>query len=89
MMEAQQDVDHLLREDERKLEPPAQKRPVRHQPEPQKKPPKRDSTKDNVKSRENQEKSDRRVLNEQRIVWNLSIGKQTLFPGSRAGSASG
>ena len=32
MMEAQQDVDHLLREDERKLEPPAQKRPVRHQP---------------------------------------------------------
>lgn len=42
MMEAQQDVDHLLREDERKLEPPAQKRPVRHQLEPQKKPPKRD-----------------------------------------------
>ena len=42
MMEAQQDVDHLLRENERKLEPPAQKRPVRHQPEPQKKPPKRD-----------------------------------------------
>ena len=42
MMEAQQDVDHLLREDERKLEPPAQKRPVRHQPEPQKKPLKRD-----------------------------------------------
>ncbi len=42
MMEAQQDVDHLLQEDERKLEPPAQKRPVRHQPEPQKKPPKRD-----------------------------------------------
>lgn len=42
MMEAQQDVDHLLREDERKLKPPAQKRPVRHQPEPQKKPPKRD-----------------------------------------------
>lgn len=41
-------------------------------------------TKDNVKSRENQEKSDRRVLNEQRIVWNLSIGKQALFPGSRA-----
>ena len=31
-----------LREDERKLEPPAQKRPIRHQPEPQKKPPKRD-----------------------------------------------
>ena len=42
MMEAQQDVDHLLREEERKLEPPVQKRPVRHQPEPQKKQPKRD-----------------------------------------------
>ena len=42
MMEAQQDVDHLLREDEEKLEPPVQKRPVRHQPEPQKKPLKRD-----------------------------------------------
>ena len=42
MMEAQQDVDHLLREDERKLEPPVQKRPVRHQPEPRKKQPKRD-----------------------------------------------
>lgn len=42
MMEAQQDVDHLLREDERKLEPPVQKRPVRHQPEPWKKSPKRD-----------------------------------------------
>ena len=42
MMEAQQDVDHLLREDERKLEPPVQKRPIRHQPEPRKKQPKRD-----------------------------------------------
>ena len=42
MMEAQQDVDHLLREDERKLEPPVQKRLVRHQPEPRKKQPKRD-----------------------------------------------
>ena len=42
MMEAQQDVDHLLREDERKQKPPVQKRPVRYQPEPQKKPPKRD-----------------------------------------------
>ena len=42
MMEAQQDVDHLLREDERKLEPPVQKRPVRHRPEHQKMPPKRD-----------------------------------------------
>ena len=31
-----------LREDERKLEPPVQKRPVRHQPDPQKKQPKRD-----------------------------------------------
>jgi len=40
--------------------------------------------KDNVKSRENQEKSDRRVSNEQRIVWNLPIGKQALFTGSRA-----
>lgn len=38
--------------------------------------------KDNVKNRENQEKSDRRVSNEQRIVWNLPIGKQALFPGS-------
>ena len=42
MMEAQQDVDHLLQEDERKLEPPVQKRPIRHQPEPRKKQPKRD-----------------------------------------------
>ncbi|MEE0110877.1 MAG: MobQ family relaxase [Oscillospiraceae bacterium] len=42
MMEAQQDVDHLLREDERKLEPPVQKWPARHQPKPQKKQPKRD-----------------------------------------------
>ena len=42
MMEAQQDVDHLLREDERKLEPPVQKRPVRHQPGPRKMQPKRD-----------------------------------------------
>ena len=42
MMEAQQDVDYLLREDERKLEPPVQKRPIRHQPEPRKKQPKRD-----------------------------------------------
>ena len=42
MMEAQQDVDHLLREDERKLAPPVQKPPARHQPEPQKKQPKRD-----------------------------------------------
>jgi len=42
MMEAQQNVDHLLREDERKLAPPVQKWPARHQPEPQKKQPKRD-----------------------------------------------
>lgn len=42
MMEAQQDVDHLLREDERKLEPPVQKPPARRQPEPRKKQPNRD-----------------------------------------------
>lgn len=42
MMEAQQDVDHLLREDDRKLEPPVQKPPARRQPEPRKKQPKRD-----------------------------------------------
>ena len=42
MLEAEQDVDHLLREDERKLAPPVQKPPARHQPEPQKKQPKRD-----------------------------------------------
>ena len=42
VMEAQQDVDHLLREDEGKLEPPVQKPPARHQPEPRKKQPNRD-----------------------------------------------
>ena len=42
MMEAQQDVDHMLREDERKLELPVQKPPARRQPEPRKKQPKRD-----------------------------------------------
>ena len=42
MMEAQQDVDHLLREDERKLEPPVQKPPARRQPEAVQKKPKRD-----------------------------------------------
>lgn len=42
MMEAKQDVDHLLREDERKLEPPVQKPPARRQPEPRKKQPNRD-----------------------------------------------
>ena len=42
MLEAEQDVDHLLREDERKLEPPVQKTPARRQPEPRKKQPDRD-----------------------------------------------
>ena len=42
MMEAQQDVDHLLREDERKLEPPVQKPSARRQPEPGQKQPNRD-----------------------------------------------
>ena len=42
VLEAEQDVDHLLREDERKLAPPVQKPPVRHQLEPGKKRPKRD-----------------------------------------------
>ena len=42
MLEAEQDVDHLLREDERKLAPLVQKLPARHQPEPQKKPLNRD-----------------------------------------------
>ena len=42
MLEAEQDVDHLLREDERKLEPPVQKPPTRPQPEPRKKQPNRD-----------------------------------------------
>ena len=42
MMEAQQDVDYLLREDERKLAPPIQKPPARRQPEPGQKKPKRD-----------------------------------------------
>ena len=42
MMEAQQDVEYLLREDERKLAPPVQKPPARRQPEAQKKQPKRD-----------------------------------------------
>ena len=42
MMEAQQDVEYLLREDERKLAPPVQKPPARRQLEPQKKQPKRD-----------------------------------------------
>lgn len=42
MMEAQQDVEHLLREEERKLEPPVQKLPARRQPEPRKKQSNRD-----------------------------------------------
>ncbi|MBO4938844.1 MAG: MobA/MobL family protein, partial [Oscillospiraceae bacterium] len=42
MMEAQQDVDRLLREDESKLAPPVQKPPARRQPEPGQKKPKRD-----------------------------------------------
>ena len=42
MMEAQQDVGHLLREDERKLAPPVQRLPARHQPESQKKQSERD-----------------------------------------------
>ena len=42
MLEAEQDVDHLLREDERKLAPLVQKLPARHQPEPGQKRPKRD-----------------------------------------------
>ena len=42
MLEAEQDADHLLREEERKLAPPIQKPPARHQPEPRKKQPNRD-----------------------------------------------
>lgn len=42
MMEAQQDVEHLLREEERKLEPPVQKLPARRQPESRKKQSNRD-----------------------------------------------
>jgi len=40
--------------------------------------------KDNVKSRENQEKSDSECPNDAVIIWELPIGKQALFPGSRA-----
>ncbi|MBQ5866512.1 MAG: hypothetical protein IIW56_07525 [Oscillospiraceae bacterium] len=40
--------------------------------------------KDNVKSRENQEKSDSKFPNDAVIIWELPIGKQPLFPGSRA-----
>ena len=52
MLEAEQDVDHLLREDERKLASPVQKRSVRHQPKPGQKQPKRDYERESVKSRE-------------------------------------
>ena len=40
--------------------------------------------KDNVKSRENQEKSDSKFPNDAVIIWELPIGKQALFPDSRA-----
>ena len=42
MLEAEQDVEHLLWEDESKLEPPVQKPPTRHQPVPRIKQPNRD-----------------------------------------------
>ena len=42
MMEAEQDVENLLREDEKRLEPPAQKPPARQQPESRKKQSNRD-----------------------------------------------
>ena len=42
MLEAEQDVDHLLREDERKLMPPVKNPSSRHQQEPSQKRPKRD-----------------------------------------------
>ena len=42
MMDVKQDVDTLLRDEERKLTPPVQKPPVKQQPEPRKKQPKRD-----------------------------------------------
>ena len=42
MMDVKQDVDALLRDEERKLTPPVQKPPAKQQPEPRKKPPKRD-----------------------------------------------
>ena len=40
--------------------------------------------KDKVKNRENQEKSDSKFPNDEVIIWKLPIGKQALFPGSRA-----
>ena len=43
-----------------------------------------ETTKDNVKSRENQEKSDSKSPNDAVIIWKLPIGKQALFSGSRA-----
>jgi len=42
MMDVKQDVDTLLRDEERKLTPPVQKLPAKQQPEPRKKQPKRD-----------------------------------------------
>lgn len=42
MLEAEQDVDHLLRDDERKLMPPVKNPSSRHQQEPSQKRPKRD-----------------------------------------------
>ena len=42
MMDVKRDVDTLLRDEERKLTPPVQKPPAKQQPEPRKKPPKRD-----------------------------------------------
>jgi hypothetical protein len=40
--------------------------------------------KDNVKSQENQEKSDSKFPNDAVIIWKLSIGKLPHFSGSRA-----
>ena len=42
------------------------------------------TTKDNVKSRENQEKSDNEFPNDAVIIWKLPVGKTPIFPGSRA-----
>ena len=39
---------------------------------------------DNIKSRKKRQKSDGSVANDAYIVWTLSIGKSTHFPGSRA-----
>lgn len=42
MMDAERDVENLLRDDEKRMEPPVQKPPARRQPEPRKKQPNRD-----------------------------------------------